>query len=303
MKLAIVTNNDLHHKYFISELYKHFDVEIIIQPSGTKNESIYKTLKNKHFFMYGFIWFLLKLFSLAYNKISSKSMAQQLKKDEKTFFCHIENEFNAIPKDKIKSIPTVNSTEGVELIKNNDIDVICFLGGDIAKKEFINAAKICSLNFHSGLSPFYNGNKTVFHAVKDYRPNFAGGTLMYITERIDGGGILAHYLPSIEESDTASTLFMKGIQGATELYKNFLYHIQSNELPRGVVQQRSFKYVRNIDWTIADDIKLRCFERDRKMKIYRRERKVIEYYNITDNDLTEVYKRSLDVILKKPVYK
>lgn len=299
MKLAVVTNNELHHKYFASELYSSFDVSLIIQPTGLKNEVAIQKIKNKKLTMYGWFWFLLKILSLVYNKFSGKSMSKLLKKEEKVFFEQAGKKFDEIPKEKIVSLATVNSPEAVELIKTNNIDVICFLGGDIAKNKFISAANICSLNYHSGISPFYNGNKTVFHAVKDYRPNFAGGTLMYITERIDGGSILAHYLPEINANDTAASLFMKGVKGALILYKNFLNYIKNNEFPKGVVQHRSFKYVRNIDWTYVDDIKLRVFETEKRMRVYTRDEQVIEYYDIEDNDLSEVYKRSLNIILKK----
>lgn len=299
IKLAIVTNEELHHKYFVTELFVHFDVGIIIIPTGIRGEGLLKKIRDKKLLMYGKIWFLLKLSSLLFNKIFSHSMAGEIRRYEVIFFKDCENRFLAIPPEKIVRVETVNSTIATDLIKKNSIDVICFLGGDIAKGEFINSAKMCSLNYHSGLSPYYNGNKTIFHAVKDNRPNFAGGTLMYITERIDGGRILSHYLPEIQNDDTAASLFMKGIHGAVVLYKRFLEYIQENDLPLGVIQQKSFKYVRNIDWMLAEDIKLRKFEKEGGMKLYRREEQIIEYYDISNNDITEVYKRSLSIILKK----
>jgi folate-dependent phosphoribosylglycinamide formyltransferase PurN len=299
IKLAIVTNEELHHKYFAAELYAHFDVGIIIIPTGIKGEGIFKKIRAKKLLMYGRFWFLLKLSSLLFNKIYSRSMSGDIRRNEIIFFKDCEKRFNAIPPEKMVRVETVNSAIATDLIKKNAIDVICFLGGDIAKGEFINSAKICSLNYHSGLSPYYNGNKTIFHAVKDNRPNFAGGTLMYITERIDGGRILAHYLPEIQDDDTAASIFMKGIKGAVLLYTRFLEYILKNDLPVGVIQQKSFKYVRNIDWILTDDIKLRKFEKEGGMKLYRREEQIIEYYDIINNDISEVYKRSLSIILKK----
>jgi folate-dependent phosphoribosylglycinamide formyltransferase PurN len=299
IKLAVVTNENLHHRYFVSELYDHFDVAIIIIPTGIKGEGFLQKISNKKMLMYGKLWFLLKMLSLVYNKIFAHSMAGATRRNENAFFKDHARRFDAIPTEKIARVETVNSAVAIDLIKKNDIDIICFLGGDIAKGAFIGSAKICSLNYHSGLSPFYNGNKTIFHAVKDSRPNFAGGTLMYITERIDGGGILAHYLPEIQDDDTAACLFMKGIKGAVLLYKQFLEYIQENELPAGVIQQKSFRYVRNIDWIITDDIKLRNFETSGGMKSYRREEQVIAYYDLGNHDISEVYKRSLPILLKK----
>ena len=299
IRLAIVTNGHLHHKYFISELVDNFDVGIIIIPTGIKGEGILKKIRNKRLFMYGNTWFLLKMLSLFFNAISRHSMSGETRRNEMLFFEDAEKRFSAIPPDKIVRVETVNSPVAVDLIRKNNIDVICFLGGDIAKGDFINAARICSLNYHSGLSPYYNGNKTIFHAVKDNRPNFAGGTLMYITERIDGGRILSHYLPEIQEDDTAASIFMKGIKGAVFLYKRFLEYIQEHDLPAGVVQQKSFRYVRNIDWILTDDIRLRKFEKQKGMKLHKRKEQIIEYYDIGNHDIAEVYKRSLSIILNK----
>jgi len=299
MRLAIVTNKQLHHKYFASELYDKFDVQLIIHPTGIKKQGFFKRIKDKKIFYYGVFWAILKLFSLVYNVLSGKSMAKRLKKLEKIFFLESLEKYNVIPQEKIIEVDTVNSEKAINIMQENNIDIICFLGGDIAKKDFIDSAKVCSLNYHSGISPFYNGNKTTFHAVKDFRPNFAGGTLMYITERIDGGGILSHFLPEITPKDNAATLFMKGIIGTVKLYEDFLNHIKDNEMPEGVVQQRSFKYVRNIDWTIVDDIKLSRFEKKGLMRIYKREEKIINYYNAKSDDLAEIYTKSLIQILKK----
>jgi folate-dependent phosphoribosylglycinamide formyltransferase PurN len=299
MRLAIVTNKQLHHKYFASELYEKFDVKLIIHPIGAKKEGFLKSLKTKKIFFYGPFWAFLKLLSLVYNVFSGHSMSRRLKKLEGAFFKEYQKKYNTIPKDKIVEVETVNSEKAINLVKEHNIDIICFLGGDIAKKDFIESAGICSLNYHSGISPFYNGNKTTFHAVKDFRPNFAGGTLMYITERIDGGGILSHFLPEIKPDDNAAILFMKGIIGTVKLYEDFLNYIKDNDLPKGVVQQRSFKYVRNIDWTIVDDIKLKRFEKKGVMRIYKRDENIIRYYNSDHNGLADIYTRSLEQILKK----
>ena len=241
MRIALVTNKKLHHKYWVSQLYKNYDVDLIIHPIGVK-QSLVKKIKNKRFMYYGFFNLVLKIFSIIYGKFSRKGISKNMKILEDKYFKKYENEYLNIPKSKIHELETVNSEKAIDLIKKHKIDVICFLGGDIAKKEFINSVKIC-LNYHSGISPFYNGNKTNFHTVSDFRPNFAGGTLMKMNERIDGGEILMHYLCPIEGSDKAEDLFMKGIIGAVKTYKEF-FEMNDFEI-KGIVQKRSFKYVRN----------------------------------------------------------
>jgi len=275
MKIAIVTNTELHHKYFVYEMYRNFDVSLIIHPTGNK-KSIINKLKQKDFFYYGFLIFVLKMLSILYGSLSNLGLKRSIKNAEKQYFSSFENEYNKISKTKIKFVETVNSEIAIQLVKSHNIDVICFLGGDIAKEEFINSAKIC-LNYHNGVSPFYNGNKANFHAVSDFRPNFSGGTLMKMNKRIDGGEILMHYLCAISSQDKAVDLYMKSIMGAVKTYHQFLNN--NNIDISGINQKRSFRFVRNIDWTLLNDIKLRKFYKYNRMRLYERKEIIIEYQN------------------------
>lgn len=292
MKIALITNRDLHHKFWASQLYFNNDVKLIIHPVGIK-KSISQKVKQKRLFHYGVFYFVLKTLSLCYNKFSGKGLFKSNIRAEKDFFLRYKQQYDEIPKEVIHEVETVNSKSVLKLIKDNEIDVICFLGGDIAKKEFINSVKIC-LNYHSGISPFYNGTKTNYQAVSDFRPNFTGGTLMRMNERIDGGEILMHYLCPIQDTDRAEDLFMKGIIGAVKVYQEFLEKYTSEA--KGIKQKRSFKYVRNIDWTIVNDIKLSKFYKDSRMKIYEREESIIDYVD-KDYDLEDLYRISLKKIL------
>ena len=292
MRIALVTNKKLHHKYWISKLYGKNHVILIIHPTGI-NQSFVQKIKQKKIFYYGVFYFLLKLIGILYNKFSKKGLNKKNKIAEKKYFSKYENEYQKIPKEIIHHVKTVNSAKTLQLIKDNNIDIVCFLGGDIAHKEFINSVPIC-LNYHSGISPFYNGTKTNYHTVSDFRPNFAGGTLMKMNERIDGGEILMHYLCPITYSDKAEDLFMKGIIGAVKIYQEFLdnYSLEIS----GITQKKSFKYVRNIDWTIINNIRLNRFYKYDRMKIYERKECIINYIN-KNYKLEDLYGIILNKIL------
>lgn len=292
MNIALVTNKELHHKYWISQLYKSNNIELIIHPTGL-SESFIKRIRKKKLFYYGIFVFFLKTLSIIYSVVSRNGMNLSINAAEKKYFKKYEKEYLKIPKETIVDVETVNSQAVIDLIKKHKIDIICFLGGDIAKKEFINSAKLC-LNYHSGVSPFYNGTKTNFHTVSDFRPNFTGGTLMKMNERIDGGEILMHYICPIVNDDTAADLFMKGIIGAVKVYKEFFKMATTNV--NGVIQKKSFKYVRNIDWTIINDIKLMKFYKYNRMKIYARSESIIDYTN-KNYSSGDLYKISLQKIL------
>lgn len=296
MRLAIVTNEAPHHQFFVSQLALHFDVKLVLHPK--KSPSLKEVWRKTNF--YGVGYGLLKMASIAYNAMMPGSFAKRMKKREHQYFstsrCH---GYQQLPQSAIHRIQTVNSPEAIRLVKEAAIDVICFLGGDLGKMDFINSARLCSLNYHSGISPFYNGHKTTFHAVKDGRPNFCGGTLMYINEQIDGGDILSHHFTSVEPGDDSISLFFKGIEGAVELYLHFLYHIQQQGLPFGVTQTRAVKFTRNVDWTIADDWRLRWFEKSNRMSIYQRPSSNRFYYGLLKTDINKVCLSVVDATLHK----
>ena len=273
MKIALVTNKNLHHKYWTVEMNKLFNVEAIIHP---ENGNYLNRIKSKKISRYGLFFLLLKLLSILYSKISRKSLSKQNIFYEKLFFKKYDRLYDEIDNKKIFNIQTVNSQVANKIIYEKNIDIICFLGGEIAGKDFINSPNICTLNFHSGISPIYNGNKTLFHALSDLKPNFCGGTLMKMNERIDGGEILSHYLVPIDGNDNQSSLYMKNFEGCLKLYKDYLNH--GNFDAKGITQRKSFRYFRNIDWTIVNDIKLSYFNKKEMVKKFIRNETIISYY-------------------------
>ena len=275
MRVALVTNKLYHHKFWAYMLWKNFDVKLILHPN---NANLIERIKSKNLLRKGYRKFAAKVLSFAYNSLFPSSLQNSLSNAEKTFFINYKDKYDQIPEKVKKEVSTVNCPSSVKLIKDNKIDVICFLGGEIAKKDFIDSPRKISLNFHSGFSPFYNGSKTIFHSVSDSKPNYSGGTLMEINEKIDGGNILAHYLPSIGKRDNATSLFMKGIIGSVKLYYVILSSIIRDEPIIGIPQGKPLKYVTNLDWNILTDIQLYKFENSRSIRNFTRKEKIVFYH-------------------------
>lgn len=298
--IVLATGKEPHHKYWAFQLYENHHVVAILHPNPGSNKGKISKINEKvrYNLKYGYTWLFLKLLGQIYNKFSKASRKQEGKKYETIFFQNYLSKYDEIPREIIHNIKSVNDKETIELVNNLDVDVICVLGGDLAKKDFIESAKIASLNFHSGISPFYNGNGTNYWAVSDFRPNFVGGTLMYITERIDGGPIISHYLPPIEEDDHAGSLFMKNIIGAVKLYNNALDSIYKGKKPIGIKQQRSSRYLRAMDWTICQDLRLTYFHKNKMMKNFVRDEHIINYYDGPEGN-SHIFEKTLEVILAK----
>lgn len=299
-RVALITNKSLHHKYWITEMSKLNNVVCIIHPNkkdnySRKQKKIKSMLKEKRGW-YTLMFMLTELFFL----LSSKNSRKEFKKESITFFQESKERYEQIDKRIIYDVKTVNSPESIKIIKKLSVDIICFLGGDIAKTDFINSPRKMCLNFHSGLSPIYNGANSFAWAMSENRPNFIGGTLMKMTSRIDGGDIIAHYLPSINENDNASSLFMKTIIGSTKLYTEAISKIEDkNPLPM-VRQERSIRYTKVIDWTIYQELQLKAFYKSNKITKYKRNSDII-WVNDKLNDklfLSELFLNTLKFLKK-----
>lgn len=295
LNIALVTGTENHHYYWVYELQKKINVKLIFLINNSNKKKYWR----KKPMQYGFFWFLLKCISLIYHRFSSNSFSKELKRKETEYFGIYKNKFEEISSELVHYVKTINSSSNIKLIKSNQIDFICFLGGDIASDRIINASKKGSLNYHSGLSPIYNGSKTIFHAMSDFRPNLAGGTLMYINKKIDGGAILAHFLPQIKENDKATDLFLKNIQGAVDLYLDYFDYVKKNNKPEGVEQERYLKYFRNIDWTFINDIKLNNLIKHNINKKYLRDKTYLHYFDLEKDDMDKILSKLYSKTLKK----
>jgi hypothetical protein len=293
LNIAIVTNSELRHKYFVNELFSRLNVKcIIIVKQKNVRKGLFFKIKE-----YGFLLTGLKILSIFYNKYFSKSYIKQLKVIEKLYFGKYESIFDCLS-NSVFTLDSVNNLKAISLIVENKIDIICNLGGDIAGREFIASAKLFCLNIHSGLSPFYNGSQSAAWAFANQRPNFCGITLMRMNERIDGGDILAHYLPSIDINDTAATLFCKGIIGGVNAIVEYVNFVEHNGPVTGISQGRTFLFTRGMDWNILNDVKLNLAYRKRLAIRYIRPEKYIFYFNNVDTNDRSL-NLLLDFLLKK----
>jgi folate-dependent phosphoribosylglycinamide formyltransferase PurN len=297
MRIILVTNRDPHHLYWIDSIIEKFSESsvIFVTPESNKKSRYLKLIKE-----YGIIWFVLRIFSVIYNKYLNKSFIKELSSLEKKIKHSDRWKLSTNNFDNM-ICSSINSEEAISFINKKHPDVICFLGGDIAKKVFFESTNALVLNYHSGLSPFYNGSGTTFHSVAHHRPNFCGGTLMVMNERIDGGQILSYYLTPIEEKDTAATLFIKGIEGAVKLYLEFLIYYKNEKIYNSVNQERALHYFRANDWTLVEDLRVLNFQESGKMKLFVRNAKIINIYNSFDKNIQWIYSEMLNNILSKSI--
>jgi hypothetical protein len=177
----------------------------------------------------------------------------------------------------------VKSPDAVSSLKSLRPDVTICLGGPVYPKEFIKASPLM-LNFHSGLSPVYNGSASIQFAFANGHLHLCGGTLMLMSAAVDGGGILGHYLPAIHEGETPETLFQKTVNGAVGMYDRILTgNVGEQVRLLAVAQPRPLFYTRGAEFGWHHRVMIARHCRANLAARFQRPEKIVEYWRASDS--------------------
>jgi len=92
-------------------------------------------------------------------------------------------------------------------------EVFVVFGASFLKRDIGNLLEERrAINCHMGVSPFYRGAATTFWALWDQHPQYVGATLHHLTQKLDGGDIICHALPTVENADDGFEFTMKAVK-------------------------------------------------------------------------------------------
>ena len=97
-------------------------------------------------------------------------------------------------------------------------DVIVVYGTRIIRSNIFERAGRITLNMHTGLSPFYRGDSTLFWPVYYNDPTHLGVTVHELVASIDGGDIATTVPVIYTKGDSEADLFAKGVKAGTAAY-------------------------------------------------------------------------------------
>ena len=84
-----------------------------------------------------------------------------------------------------------NDKDCIELLEKLQPEVIVVYGTAIIRDHIAALAKKCTLNMHTGLSPYYRGDSTLFWPVYYNQKDKLGVTVHELIAEVDGGGIVS----------------------------------------------------------------------------------------------------------------
>jgi hypothetical protein len=296
MRVVIITGSAPHHKHLCAEIMKVCPLAGIIHPAEPRSSA---TLRFQRLVRqaktYG--WSVVALHVLG--KITSRTGNHKLGgRIQQVDFSEGVAAYDRIPGSLIHNGCDVRLPGSADLLCSLQPDLSLFLGGPVYPKAFIEASPL-SLNFHSGISPIYNGTASIKFAFANGHPHLCGGTLMVMAAAIDGGGILGHYLPAIQAGDSPESLFEKTVRGAAVMYTKLLEHLQTGKSPLQQIQQTPpLFYTRDFDFNWHHSRMIaRNLQQDLPAR-YARDKAVVEYWREpTDTAANNLYQATLDRLL------
>lgn len=255
MKVAVVTPaGSAHGQHLCAEIAARHDLVGVLHPEPRPGGGARGKLERarREAAAFGVPYELLRLAASAPGSLGG--WRQGAGASTKTHFPGASERYASLVAPVARSVADVNAPETVEWLGSLGADVGVCLGGPIYRAPLIEAVPLM-LNFHSGVSPLYNGTSTIAFAFANGHAHLCGGTLMVMSPEVDGGDILGHYLPAVERGDDPGTLFAKTVRGAAEIVMRFLDG--GVEGLARCPQPPALFYYRGSDWTVDQGQRVR----------------------------------------------
>ena len=207
MNIIIITSNSIRHNYF-KIMFAH----------SIKLNVIKTFVESKD---------LLNLDIIRNSELDdlNKSHFDTRHNIEYDFFSDIINTLPDKSNSKYIDKGDINQEIIINEIYSLNPDLIITYGCSIIKPKLINLFRNKILNVHLGLSPYYFGAGTNFHALVNNEIQFFGYTFMFIDEGIDTGEIIHQARPDVFLFDNphqiGNRLIKKMVKDFILLVENF----------------------------------------------------------------------------------
>jgi len=300
MRVTIITPaRPLHHRYFCAYLAERHDVVAVVHPVPPSRGTYARVRREgRRIARLGLVDGPLPALARAPAGVSGWSRGRALRDADSRFFRDASDYYERVGVDRVaRTVQDINSPESIALVRELASDVVVCHGGPIYGRGLIEACGTM-LNFHSGISPVYNGASTVMFAFANGHVQLCGGTLMTMSTTVDGGEILAHYLPAIEADDDPASLFMKTVRGAAHVYSSFLAEYEERRSFTSVRQTPPLYYCTSGGWTLHETRQVRRHLVRQTAGAHVREERMVPYWNCTnDEEAGRAMRGTIDALL------
>ncbi len=197
-KVIILGGDSESTRIVFNYLSKKINIShVVIEDSESRKKFLKRRIRRLGYFtVFGQILFQL---------IIVKSLSLFSKNRKRKIMSDNDLNNDDIPEQKLLKVPSVNSEQVIELLKEINPDVIVVNGTRIISKKIIQNAGCKLINTHAGITPKYRGVHGGYWALANDDAENCGVTVHYIDEGIDTGSIIFQSIITPTKSDNFVT--------------------------------------------------------------------------------------------------
>ncbi len=267
MKLITITGNHPRHLKLLDVLYRENLLDLaIIEKRGPIIPSVPKEINNQ-------------------DELNWNRHFDNRKKFEELYFFSENDVVSKIEHLQVNNI-NLDSKEIVNFLSKHKPTVALVFGTSIIKGKIFQLLPDMKINIHSGILPEFKGSAGNFWPFYFLKPNFAGITFHYLSDKLDGGSIIHQSMPELSHGDTIHEVSCKStIRAFGDLLKLLDIFKRTKEL-KSSEQKKSGKLFMNSDF-MPHHLRLiyNYFDDDIVDKYLNKEIKRIELKSIKNNFL------------------
>lgn len=126
----------------------------------------------------------------------------------------------------VVNVDSINSSATKKILTYEKPDILLDHGTSLVKNDIIRTVPL-ALNLHWGLSPYYRGSLCTQWALINRDPYNIGVTIHKLSDRIDGGDILAQKRATIKVGDTVNSINMQLTKLGTEIMLKAIQQLET----------------------------------------------------------------------------
>lgn len=190
----------------------------------------------------------------------------------------------------IKVLQAQKISDLYEQIKelNPDLIMTCAFGQFIPNKILVLPKYKC-VNLHASLLPRYRGGAPIHHAILNNEKT-TGWSLMYMTDKMDAGDVIAQSKINIDDKETYKSLYQKLCLAVRPIIDKYFLTLFNDNVQTVKQNEQEVTYAPNItyenekiDWnnsSIKIDAKIRAFY-DKPIAYCILENRIVKIHNAT----------------------
>jgi hypothetical protein len=134
-----------------------------------------------------------------------------------------------IPDDRIRHVPSANSTQAIELLRELDPRVVLLSGTRVLSRELLRAVPARFVNVHAGITPRYRGVHGAYWSLVARDPEHCGVTVHFVDTGIDTGPVIAQTTIRPTDQDNITTYPLLQLAAALPLLRAALRQLMDGD--------------------------------------------------------------------------